>query len=265
MRSLLLRLLLGRDFAAMVRGYRPPVGEHNSLVTGSPTGWSWGKGDHGSELDGLGDDDHTQYLNTARHDVTARHPLGTVVPTDFPDLPGKSEVSTYNCPGWAWTQTATVGFATGRLVYIPIFVPKQTAYDYMLIDVLTAAAEDSLARLGIYEWDNGAPGALILDAGTVAIDAVAMKFIAITQTLNRGFYFLAYVGDGEPNLRTPAGGGGFLAPVHGQRHGAQGAMYYLCPFKDGQSGVVAGGFADPATAPDNRTNHTGVAIILRED
>ncbi len=35
--------------------------------------------DHGS-VQGLADDDHSQYLNTARHDLTARHPLGTVVP-----------------------------------------------------------------------------------------------------------------------------------------------------------------------------------------
>ena len=37
--------------------------------------------DHGN-LDGLKDDDHTQYLNTTRHDVTSRHTLGTVVPHD---------------------------------------------------------------------------------------------------------------------------------------------------------------------------------------
>jgi len=37
--------------------------------------------DHG-QLTGLGDDDHTQYLNTTRHDTTARHTLGTVVPHD---------------------------------------------------------------------------------------------------------------------------------------------------------------------------------------
>ncbi len=37
--------------------------------------------DHGGTL-GLLDDDHTQYLNIARHDITARHPLGTVVPHD---------------------------------------------------------------------------------------------------------------------------------------------------------------------------------------
>lgn len=37
--------------------------------------------DHGNLL-GLGDDDHTQYLNNTRHDVTDRHTLGTVVPHD---------------------------------------------------------------------------------------------------------------------------------------------------------------------------------------
>ena len=37
--------------------------------------------DHGA-LTGLGDDDHTQYLNTTRHDTTTRHMLGTVVPHD---------------------------------------------------------------------------------------------------------------------------------------------------------------------------------------
>jgi hypothetical protein len=37
--------------------------------------------DHGL-LTGLGDDDHTQYLNNARHDTTTRHTLGTVVPHD---------------------------------------------------------------------------------------------------------------------------------------------------------------------------------------
>jgi len=37
--------------------------------------------DHGS-IGGLGDDDHTQYLNISRHDTTSRHPIGTVVPHD---------------------------------------------------------------------------------------------------------------------------------------------------------------------------------------
>jgi len=94
MRNLLLRLLLGRHIAQLLRGYRPPEGEHNSLITGNPTAWQWGKGDHGSELDGLEDDDHPQYLNTGRHDTTDRHGLGTVVPHDaLADLSEKAHGS----------------------------------------------------------------------------------------------------------------------------------------------------------------------------
>ncbi len=49
--------------------------------------------DHGNLL-GLGDDDHPQYLNQTRHDVTERHPLGTVVPHDnLADLAEKAHSS----------------------------------------------------------------------------------------------------------------------------------------------------------------------------
>ena len=49
--------------------------------------------DHGN-LVGLGDDDHTQYLNNARHDDPARHTLGTVVPHDnLADLAEKAHGS----------------------------------------------------------------------------------------------------------------------------------------------------------------------------
>lgn len=49
--------------------------------------------DHGN-LIGLADDDHSQYLNNTRHDVTERHTLGTVVPHDnLADLAEKAHAS----------------------------------------------------------------------------------------------------------------------------------------------------------------------------
>jgi hypothetical protein len=45
------------------------------------SGGGGGVTEHGL-LTGLGDDDHSQYLNNARHDLTARHTLGTVVEHD---------------------------------------------------------------------------------------------------------------------------------------------------------------------------------------
>ncbi|MBA7610509.1 hypothetical protein ES703_17717 [subsurface metagenome] len=94
LRSFVTRLLLGSDIAEMLQGYVAPQGKHNSLITGSPTSWTWGKGDHGAELNGLEDDDHTQYHNNARHDLPARHTLGTVVPHDnLADLAEKAHAS----------------------------------------------------------------------------------------------------------------------------------------------------------------------------
>lgn len=49
--------------------------------------------DHGS-IAGLTDDDHAQYLNTTRHDITARHTLGSVVPHDtLASLTGRAHSS----------------------------------------------------------------------------------------------------------------------------------------------------------------------------
>lgn len=53
------------------------VGAHNHQIDANG-----GLLDHGLALSGLGDDDHPQYLNNARHDTTLRHTLGTVVPHD---------------------------------------------------------------------------------------------------------------------------------------------------------------------------------------
>ena len=59
-------------------------GQHGSQ-TGIPSAHHTKTGsgdiDHGS-IGGLADDDHSQYLNTTRHDTTTRHSLGTVVPHD---------------------------------------------------------------------------------------------------------------------------------------------------------------------------------------
>lgn len=74
--------VLGSDFsthqtATAAAGHAGGVGAHTHQTTGEG-----GKLDHGAALSGLSDDDHTQYLNTTRHDTTTRHTLGTVVPHD---------------------------------------------------------------------------------------------------------------------------------------------------------------------------------------
>jgi len=50
--------------------------------------------DHGS-VQGLGDDDHTQYLNIARHDTTTRHPLSVLDPAVCSEAEADSKIATH--------------------------------------------------------------------------------------------------------------------------------------------------------------------------
>ncbi len=71
------------DFTSPNKGFAVWIEDVGSQKVYNGTTWvSFGTTvDHGN-LIGLGDDDHAQYLNNARHDDTERHPLGTVVPHD---------------------------------------------------------------------------------------------------------------------------------------------------------------------------------------
>jgi len=46
-------------------------------------------------LTGLSDDDHTQYLNNARHDLTARHPLANLDPLVCSEAEADSKIATH--------------------------------------------------------------------------------------------------------------------------------------------------------------------------
>jgi len=84
---------------------------------------------------------------------------------------------------------------------VPFLVLTQTRFDRIAINVSTADAAGTQARLGIYR-DNGSlyPGQLVLDAGTVATDGTGVRQLTIDVTLERGLYWLARVQNGTPQL-----------------------------------------------------------------
>ncbi|MBA7507345.1 hypothetical protein ES706_06064 [subsurface metagenome] len=71
------------DFTTPNKGFAVWIEDVGRQKTYNGTNWvAFGTTiDHGNLL-GKDDDDHTQYLNETRHDVTGRHPLGSVVPHD---------------------------------------------------------------------------------------------------------------------------------------------------------------------------------------
>ena len=184
--------------------------------------------------------------------------MGFISPVpDFPEKLGivaveASAFGIYSIPGWfyAWGTTYVVG--AGTIYYIPIFVARTTTYTGIATDVVTAAGAGSVARMGIYQCAAGNPAGLVLDAGTVACDSTGNKEISITQTLNRGWYFLAIVtNDSSPTLRAMDSTYSVSAPLgaYGTSIGAGGPTTRLALMVGSRLTDAANGLVTPAPAP----------------
>jgi len=100
---------------------------------------------------------------------------------------------------------STLALTADTIYAIPFFVARSMTIDRLAIDVAVAAAGGAIARLGIYaDGTNLYPGALVVDAGTVAVDAVAVVAATISQALTKGWYWLVVVSDNTPTLDTHA-------------------------------------------------------------
>lgn len=94
----------------------------------------------------------------------------------------------------------TVICVANSLYASPIVVPRDMTVDRIAIQVTTADA-GKIARLGLYT-DNGNfyPANLVIDAGTVSCDAVAVVAATINVKLPQGIYWGVAVSDGTPTL-----------------------------------------------------------------
>lgn len=119
-----------------------------------------------------------------------------------------SGTTQYSIPGVEPTATATQVIAANIVRYCPILVVTPITIDQLMIEVTGAGAGGTTARLGIYVADTSwQPGALIVDAGTVAVDSLGVKAAGVGVTLQPGRYLTALNSDGAPTLRVVRGGG----------------------------------------------------------
>jgi hypothetical protein len=87
-------------------------------------------------------------------------------------------------------------FVVDRIYYIPILIPQATTFNtYAVRFGASTGSSSNVFRLGLYTMNNGHPGDLILDAGSVACGGPnnSVREIAINLTLESGFYYTAYV------------------------------------------------------------------------
>jgi hypothetical protein len=79
------------------------------------------------------------------------------------------------------------------LYFTPIFINTSNTFDRIAIITAATFLGSATVRLGIFQDNNGVPGNLVLDAGTVSpIAASTIYQITISQTLTTGFYWVAF-------------------------------------------------------------------------
>ena len=149
--------------------------------------------------------------------------------------------------GLYYTQLMPVGDGTlvtsaNNLVVSRFVVAKTTTFDRIAAEV-TAGAVGSTVRLGIYADTGGhRPSALVLDAGTIDGNTVAVQEITISQQLVPGLYWVGAVAQGgTPTVRSKS----ILDPSVGQ---AAATSFQRTGYN--QSGV-AGALPNPMVPAEN--------------
>ena len=98
--------------------------------------------------------------------------------------------------------SASQALTADKLYAMPMVIARATTWDRIAVYIAAAAAAGKKARLGIYaDGTNLHPGALVLDAGEVAVDATGTKAITIDESLSKGLDWIVIISDGIPSIR----------------------------------------------------------------
>lgn len=95
--------------------------------------------------------------------------------------------------------SSTVSCSANTLYAIPFIVPTPTTYSGLQFRNTIASGN---ARVGVYEDDNGVPGALVTDVGTSTLTGTSTKTVTAGSpfTLAPGRYWLAIVTDATVSI-----------------------------------------------------------------
>lgn len=174
----------------------------------------------------------------------------------FGFIPGKY----YTTPGVNVVSSASAITCADGTLFSTLFVcPREATFDRIGVHVITAGAGGTLIRLGVYALDvlTGDPGALVLDAGTVAGDSTGAKEITIDETLPAGYYLLALKAEGGApatiQINTPS-----TSVLGTQTVGGMASIGW------DKASVGSGALPDPfPSTPTAATAGTGRKVVLR--
>jgi hypothetical protein len=104
--------------------------------------------------------------------------------------------------------TAVAAISANSIYYQPISITGTV--NRIGIEITTGSA--GAARLGLYTNNNGIPGTLILDCGTVDTTNIAIVEATIAETVLRGeWIWMAVVSNATPSCRIGAVGAAMVA------------------------------------------------------
>jgi hypothetical protein len=142
-----------------------------------------------------------------------------------------------------------------ELVYSAVYFSQPTVVDGLRIDVTTAGASGAAMRLGLYApGHDGAPSALIVDAGTVETDSTGTKVITISETVT-GLVWVAAVS--QVNTSTVRVSSGSSTLYEGGDVGGAGGQNRSVALQTGVSGAL------PSTAAPNGQTANAIRVLAR--
>ncbi len=197
----------------------------------------------------------------------ASGPTGSLFITNI--MPGgvrpklQPAVNRFVLPGWVTVETDQLGAVIGEMIYTLVVVSENTTFIRMVAEVTGGTAGS--CRLGIYNYDNGMPGTLVLDAGVIDTEFSATKEITISQNLDPAPYFLASVCDSTATFTIAKGLISHSLPFAGFSESINLLHDRVTLLKTGEVAQVAGGLSDPAVAPDASADVTLTRVALREN
>lgn len=158
----------------------------------------------------------------------------------------KPNVTRYSQPGWMIVRDSDAITMTGGFIYyVPFFVATTTTFTETVFNVTGPGGGGSTMDIRIFAWNDGVPGAQLVNVGTVATDSAGTKTIGASYTLDRGFYFIAM----RNNLAVTVNSIDWSFPVSCPVGGTTSTTAASTNFTNLVGATVNSAFADPAPAP----------------
>lgn len=144
---------------------------------------------------------------------------------------------------------ATQAQTTGQIVYSGVSIQRPFKVTALAINVTTASAGGTTARIGLYAADTaGVPGKLLVDAGDVATDSTGFKEASVSSfVLLPGQYWSAAIFSGTPTVR-----GAAYTMLPGVALDATAATALYAGLRS--TGASYGALPDPASSAVNQAN-----------